>query len=201
MNDLVKNENGVIVDTPNNQQNFNRNLGNNVIKISVKTKKFVNKKTGKPFNSIKGLKHITVLAGEDKENAGADLGRKNVWLDVHFLADAFKTEKGEYCTITDANDITTGYLYVLAKYIQSPSKYQVKFERDKQTDEIVYKDGKAVLKYPEIWIKGGIMGFEPYVSTQDEFDYQTPDMDAEFEEVEESTDVQPEEEDTDEIKM
>ena len=68
-------------------------------------------------------------------------------------------------------DLRTGFLYVIAKYIDSPKRYEVK--EDEET---------GVLKYPQIWIKGGIVGFEAMVAEQDEFDYVPEVKEAEIEE-------------------
>lgn len=149
--------------------NYNKNLGDKVIKISIKcmTKEGINPKSGQKvkFNAIKGLKHLPVI-----DEDGVNIGKHNRWLDMHFTMDAFKTEKNKECEISDASDLKTGFLYVKAKFIDSPRVYKVK--EDEETGEV---------KYPQIWIKGGIMGFEPYVSDQDEFDYVEPVKDAEIE--------------------
>ncbi len=129
-----------------------------VIKISIKCKIEKRLDNGKPFNAIKGLKHIRVIDDE-----GVDIGKHNRWLDVHFRQDAFTVDKQETRNFDNINELKTGYLYVIAKYIDSPKTYQVK--EDETTGE---------LKFPEIWIRGGIVGFEPLVAEQDEFDYVAP---------------------------
>ena len=74
MNEIVAKQNdAVIIDekTGEIKQNFNRNLGEKPIRISIKVVKKVNSVTKKPFNDVSGLKHLDVLANEDLENAGA----------------------------------------------------------------------------------------------------------------------------------
>lgn len=204
MNEIVKQTNDAVVVnelTGEIKQNFNRNLGDKPIRISIKVQKKTNSKTGKQFNDVSGLKNIDVYGNEDSKESGKYLGRKNRWLRMHFTQDAFKNDKNTDCNISDINDLSTGFLYVKAKYIQSPKKYQVVFDKNEKGELLYNKDGKAKMIYPEIWIKGGILGFEPYVSDQDEFDYHQPDLDAEFEEVEKIEDVESEEDDTEESMM
>lgn len=136
------------------KRNYNKDLGEKVLQISIKVKT-CKTKGDKPhsFKSIKGLKNIPVI-NED----GLNEGRKNRWLDMHFTKDAFK-DKAEECNISNPDDLSTGFLYVKAKYVQSPSTYKL-------TED---EDGNNI--YPTIWIKGGIVGFEAYVSDQDEFNY------------------------------
>lgn len=133
---------------------YNKNVGNKVIAISIKCRRIKDASKKLDFNSVKGLKYLTVISEE-----GVNEGKKNRWLDMHFTKDAFKNVPAE-CDVHSADDLTTGFLYVQAKYIQSPRTYQVK--EDEETGEMIY---------PQIWIKGGIIGFEAYVSDQDEFDY------------------------------
>lgn len=153
-NELV-NATGEVVEA----KSFNKNLGNRVIQISIKCRK-IKKADGKgTFNSVKGLKYLTVI---DEE--GVNIGKHNRWLDVHFKRDAFKNIPSE-CEVTSPEDLKTGFLYVKASAVQSPRTYVVK--EDEETGE---------LKYPCIWIQeNGIVGFEPYVSSQDEFTYHEAD--------------------------
>lgn len=154
-NEITKNEN-VAVEVVNEKPAFDFvTAGEKVIRISIKCKIEKRLDNGKPFNSIKGLKHLTVI-----DEDGVDIGKHNRWLDLHFRQDAFKVDKQESRNFDDLMDLKTGFLYVIAKYIDSPKKYVIK--EDEETGE---------LKYPEIWIRGGIVGFEPLVAEQDEFDY------------------------------
>lgn len=138
---------------------FNGDAGEKVIRISIKCRLMKTKDGKKTFNSIKGLKHLRVIDDE-----GVDIGKHNRWLDLHFTQDALKTDKQETRNFEDINDLKTGYLYVKAKFIDSPKTYRTKV--DDETGEV---------QYPQIWVKGGIVGFEPLVAEQDEFDYVEPE--------------------------
>lgn len=158
-------------------KDLNKNNSNRVIRIQIKCRKI--KKDGNSFNSVKGLKHIPVI--ED----GVNLGKKNRWLDVHFMRKAFTKD----CDIASPEDLTTGFLYCKASLVQSPRTYMVK--EDEETGELVY---------PTIWLKdGAVVGFEPYVSSQDEFEYHEDD--AVEAEVVEAEPVEEEPEDEEEVKM
>ena len=138
---------------------FNDKAGDKIIRISIKCRKMKTLDGKNEFNSIKGLKHLRVYDDE-----GVDIGKHNRWLDVHFTQDAFSVDKQPTRNFDNLMDLTTGFLYVKAKFIDSPRTYRI--TEDKDTGE---------LKYPEIWIKGGIAFFEPLVAEQDEFDYVEPE--------------------------
>lgn len=138
---------------------FNGDAGEKVIRISIKCRMMKTLDGKTDFNSIKGLKHLRVI-----DDDGVDIGKHNRWLDLHFRQDALKVDKQETRNFDDINDLKTGYLYVKAKYIDSPKTYRTKV--DEETGEV---------KYPEIWIRGGVVGFEPLVAEQDEFDYVEPE--------------------------
>lgn len=159
-NEITTNKNEVLEVMEQEKPIFdvNKNAGDRVIKISIKCRKMKTLDGKKTFNSIKGLKHIRVIDDE-----GVDIGKHNRWLDVHFTQDAFTTDKQETINFNSVNDLTTGFLYVKAKYIDSPRTYRVGM--NEETGE---------MKYPQIWIKGGICYFEPYTAEQDEFDYVEP---------------------------
>lgn len=155
-NEITKNENAVVEVVESEKPVFDfAKAGEQVIKISIKCKIEKRLDNGKPFNAIKGLKHLTVI-----DEDGIDIGKHNRWLDLRFRQDAFTVDKQPTRNFDNINDLKTGFLYVIAKYIDSPKKYIVK--EDAETGE---------LKYPEIWIRGGIVGFEPLVAEQDEFNY------------------------------
>ena len=128
------------------------NAGDRIIKISIKCRKMKTLDGKKEFNSVKGLKHLTVI-----DEDGVDIGKHNRWLDLHFTQDAFKVAKQDTRNFDDIMDLKTGFLYVIAKYIDSPKRYEVKEDEE-----------PGLLKYPQIWIKGGIGGFEAMVAEQDE---------------------------------
>lgn len=158
----IQNTNEVVevVDTKEVKPAFNDKAGEKIIRISIKCRKMKTKDGKKDFNSIKGLKHLRVYDDE-----GVDIGKHNRWLDVHFTQDAFSVDKQPTRNFDNLMDLTTGFLYVKAKFIDSPRTYRI--TEDKDTGE---------LKYPEIWIRGGIAFFEPLVAEQDEFDYVEPEV-------------------------
>lgn len=150
-NNLVAKSNEVVELTPDM---CNRNLGKGTIAISIRCKRIKDANKKLDFNSVKGYKRVQVI-NDDSVNEGI----KGRWIDVHFTKDAFKSVPQE-CGVHSADDLTTGVLYVQALFIQSPRVYKV--TEDDETGE---------LKYPQIWIKGGIIGFEPLVDTQEDFNY------------------------------
>lgn len=160
-NEIQNTQNEVVevVESKEVKPAFNDKAGEKIIRISIKCRKMKTRDGKKEFNSIKGLKHLPVFDDE-----GVNIGKHNRWLDVHFTQDALKTDKQETRNFDDINDLKTGFLYVKAKFIDSPRTYRI--TEDKETGE---------LKYPEIWIKGGIAFFEPLVAEQDEFDYVEPE--------------------------
>lgn len=190
-NEIQNVDAGVIVDAPV-KPNYNKNLGDKIIKISIKVRK-AKAGSGNIFKSVKGLKYVEVITDGKSE------GKKNRWLDVHFKKKAFTTE----CCVHSVDDLTTGFLYVKAKCIQSPRKYEVIEETDVNGNIIYDVKGEAKLKYPSIWIlDDGIVGFEAYVSDQDEFDYHEPVIEASSVKVdEESGEIIEDEDDTEEVNL
>lgn len=157
-NEIAKQTNNVVLEDA--KPLFNGDAGNKVIRISIKCRLMKTKDGKKTFNSIKSLKHLRCY-----DEDGVDIGKHNRWLDLHFTQDALKVDKQESRNFDDINDLKTGFLYVIAKYIDSPKNYRVSV--DDETGEV---------KYPQIWVKGGIVGFEPLVAEQDEFDYVEPEQ-------------------------
>ena len=155
-NEILQQNNNVVVEDA--KPMFNGDAGEKVIRISIKCRLMKTKDGKKTFNSIKGLKHLRCF-----DEDGIDIGKHNRWLDLHFTQDALKTDKQETRNFEDINDLKTGFLYVKAKFIDSPKTYRTKV--DDETGEV---------QYPQIWVKGGIVGFEPLVAEQDEFDYVEP---------------------------
>lgn len=149
--------------------NYNKKVGNKVLCLTIKCKRIKDEAKKLDFNSVKLLKHLPAY-----DIAGNNLGKKNRWIDLHFTKGAFKAVEAD-CEVHSAEDLMTGFLYVKAFGVQSPSTYKV----------TVDDDGQPV--YPVAWIKdNAVVGFEPYVSSQDEFDYHDTGIDAE-EVVSEST--------------
>lgn len=145
-NEIVEAKQDVVVDEC---VNYNKKTGEIVIPISIKVKRVKTDKAN--FKAVSGLMYLSVI--ED----GIDTGEANRWLNIHFTKEAFSDAAPE-CDIKSIEDLSTGTLYVKAKGVQAPSRYEVKV--DAETGE---------LEYPVIWIRGGIMGFEPYVVSADKF--------------------------------
>ena len=158
-NEIAKQTNQAVEIINDGKPVFNGDAGEKIIRISIKCRMMKTLDGKKEFNSIKGLKHLRCY-----DEDGVDIGKHNRWLDLHFRQDALKVDKQETRNFDDINDLKTGFLYVKAKYIDSPRAYRVL--EDEKTGE---------LKFPEIWIRGGVVGFEPLVAEQDEFDYVEPE--------------------------
>ena len=182
---------GVIVDA-SVKPNYNKNLGDKIIKISIKVRK-AKAGSGNVFKSVKGLKYVEVITDGKSE------GKKNRWLDVHFMKKAFTNE----CCVHSVDELTTGFLYVKAKCVQSPRKYEIVEETDEDGNIVYESNGEAKLVYQSIWIRDdGIVGFEAYVSDQDEFDYHEPVIEASSVKVdEESGEIIEDEDDTVEVNL
>lgn len=182
---------GVIVDA-SVKPNYNKNLGDKIIKISIKVRK-AKAGSGNVFKSVKGLKYVEVITDGKSE------GKKNRWLDVHFMKKAFTNE----CCVHSVDELTTGFLYVKAKCVQSPRKYEIVEETDEDGNIIYESNGEAKLVYPSIWIRDdGIVGFEAYVSDQDEFDYHEPVIEGSIVKVdEESGEIIEDEDDAKEVNL
>lgn len=120
------------------------------IRIFVSKK---NKKDGGSFIAVKAQMYLDTFTKE-----GISLGKRNVSVDVSFTKEAFDDCPNQ-CGLRRVDDLKSGYLYVLAKYIQAPFNYKVK------------KNDEDKLVYPKVWVKGGIVGFEPLTVSQDAFEY------------------------------
>ena len=140
---------------------YNKNVGEKIYAISIKCKKVKTDKVN--FNAVSGLMYLPVIKD------GVDTGEANRWLNVHFTKDAFKNMPEE-CKISSIEDLTTGTLYVKAGKIQAPSRY-----------ELTVNEETGEVEYPQIWIRGGIVGFEPYVVDEDKFTYHKKDKSIEAE--------------------
>ena len=146
-NEIAEVKQDVVIDTPN----YNKKTGDVVIPISIKCKRVKTDKVN--FNAVSGLMYLPVI------DNGIDIGEANRWLNIHFTKEAFKNIPDE-CDAKSIEDLKTGTLYVKAQFVQAPSRYEVSV--DAETGEVTY---------PSIWIRGGIMGFEPYVVSADKFAY------------------------------
>ena len=166
-----------------NYEDVNRNGDNDVIVLSVKSKQ-IPKSDGKgTFPSIKVLMYIRTLQSigengepvyvfdKDTKVTYKDRGYMNRWIDLHFTTKAFKEGCYEGCILKDINDIKTGTLYVNANYIDKPNKWIVTPLVDEKGNQVYNKKGEPVMKYPEVWIKGGLIGFQKFKPTQSSFSY------------------------------
>lgn len=139
---------------------LNKNIENQYIAMGIKVSK-VKASKGNIFKSVKGYMCL------DCYNVDGDYeGEFSRWIDVHFTRDAFKNTQ---CEIKSIDDLQSGTLYVLAKYLQAPSVYKPEYLKDDEGNEVLTTDGERVIKYPQIWVKGGIVGFIPYAPSQDKF--------------------------------
>lgn len=97
------------------------------------------------------------------------IGKFSRRIDVRFTQDAFKTGAFEGCNVSSINDLQTGTLYALARYVQQPQKYQVKPLLDDKGMQKTDKNGKPIFEYPSLWIKGGILANVPFIANQELF--------------------------------
>ena len=167
---IVKDINAVgIKSTKMDLPNFKElNLGDEPRRLKIKVENGT-KADGTKFKKVTGYIKCDIYEGIEDEAKLVGRGVKRV--SVHFKQVAFKEERGENCNVSDINDLTSGYLFVKAKGLRKPSVYKLRYERDKKTNEIKYdEEGNAIIKYPEIWIERGILGFIGYVTSQDDLD-------------------------------
>ena len=128
------------------------------LKISVRNGK---KKDGSTFKIVKGFVKLECF-DEDGNSEGVKVRK----LDVHFTKVAFKGA----LNVHTPEELKSGYLYVRAKGLQLPPRYQVTIKQDENGNDMYDEEGKAILKYPEIWIKSDIIGLEEFVTSQDALD-------------------------------
>ena len=128
------------------------------IKISVRNGK---KKDGSTFKIVKGFVKLECF-DEDGNSEGVKVRK----LDVHFTKVAFKGAMN----VHSPEELKSGYLYVRAKGLQLPPRYQVTIKQDENGNDMFDEEGRAILKYPEIWIKSDIIGLEEFVTSQDALD-------------------------------
>lgn len=148
-NQIVENKN--TAEIVEDRTIYNKNVGEKIYAISIKCKRVKTNKVN--FNAVSGLMYLPVIKD------GVDIGEANRWLNVRFTKNAFN-DTPEECKVRSIEDLTTGTLYVKAIKIQAPSRYEPTV--NEETGEV---------EYPSIWIRGGIVGFEPYVVSEDKFAY------------------------------
>lgn len=157
---------------------FNANVGEEPRRLQIKTQIRENQDTKNKFKAVSVLMHLDVYDVD-----GNYEGKKNRWVNLKFTKEAWKNLEGT-SNVKSVDDLTLGFLYVRAKGIQAPRSYRPSYSKLKDGSIKYDKNGEAEIKYPEVWIKEGIIGFEQYVSSQDSFDYKQT-IDAETGEIKE----------------
>ena len=142
-------------------------LGNEPRKLKIKVTNG-KKSDGTKFKKVTGYAKLPIYEGIGDEAVYVRDGVKR--MSVHFKQVAFKDERGENCNVSDINDLQTGYLFVKAKGLRIPTIYKLQYEKNEDGSIKYDKDGNAVIKYPEIWIERGILGFLASVTSQDSLD-------------------------------
>ena len=128
------------------------------IKISVRNGK---KKAGGTFKKVTGYVKL-----ECYDIDGNFEGVKVRKLDVHFRKKAFTGAMN----VHSPEELKSGYLYVRAKGLQLPNRYQVSIKQDEDGNDLYNEEGYAILKYPIIWIQSDIIGLEEFVTSQEALD-------------------------------
>lgn len=142
-------------------------LGNEPRKLKIKVTNG-KKKDGTTFKKVTGYAKLPIYEGVGDEAVYVRDGVKR--MSVHFKKAAFKEESGDTLNVHDIEDLQSGYLFVKAKGLRIPSVYRLQYEKN-EDGSIKYDDnGEAVIKYPEIWIERGILGFLAAVTSQDSLD-------------------------------
>lgn len=146
-----------------NLEEVNKDGANDILSIAIRVKNLETKDKKKKFKSVKASMYLEVFKNENGELKS--LGYKNRWIDLSFTTDAFNNECYEGCVVKSVSDLSTGTLYVNANYVDAPNSYKVTIDEDGKT------------KYPKIWVRGGIVGFQKYKPSQDKFNYHKPTSD------------------------
>lgn len=165
---VKKNASVGIVSTNMELPNFKEvNLGDEPRRLKIRVENG-HKADGGTFKKVYGYIICDIYEGIEEEAKFVRRGVKK--LSVHFKKVAFKEEKGENSNVSDIEDLSSGYIFVKAKGLRKPSQYKLRYERDKEGNIIYDKDGNAKIKYPEIWIEKGILGFIAVVTAQEDLD-------------------------------
>ena len=182
---IIKKSNSVgIVSTQMELPNFKElNLGDEPRKLQIKVENG-KKADGSTFKKVTGYVILDIYEGIEDEAKFVRRGIKRI--SVHFKKVAFKEEAGENLNVHDIEDLQSGHLFVKAKGLRKPSIYKLRYERDKEGNIMYDENGEAIIKYPEIWIERGVLGFIPFVTSQDDLDvenYKDDSIDAEASDV------------------
>lgn len=164
--DVLKNENVSLVEEVKDVKPlFNPNASENIIRLCIRCKKRKSSK-GIEFNTAQ----VSIYLDCYDEDGNFE-EKANRWVDLKFKREAFKEAVGETINVSSIDDLSGGFLYVKGGYIDKPKRYQIKDKVDKNGNTIYDENGEALKQFPECWIKGGIIGFEKYVPSQDDFEY------------------------------
>ena len=155
-------------------------LGNEPRRLKIKVTNG-KKADGTKFKKVTGYVKLPIYEGIGDDATYVRDGIKRI--SVHFKQVAFKEERGETCNVSDINDLQTGYLFVKAKGLRIPSIYKLQYETD-DNGEIKYaENGEAIIKYPEIWVEKGVLGFLASVTSQNALDVDSDTNTVDAEEV------------------
>lgn len=152
------------VELPNFKQ---IDLGNEPRKLKIKVTNG-KKADGTTFKKVTGYAKLPIYEGVGDEAVYVRDGVKR--MSVHFKKVAFKDECGDTLNVHDIEDLQSGYLFVKAKGLRIPSVYRLQYEKNEDGSIKYDNNGEAVIKYPEIWIEKGVLGFLAAVTSQDSLD-------------------------------
>lgn len=142
-------------------------LGNEPRKLKIKVTNG-KKADGTTFKKVTGYAKLPIYEGIGDEAVYVRDGVKR--MSVHFKKVAFKDECGDTLNVHDIEDLQSGYLFVKAKGLRIPSVYRLQYEKNEDGSIKYDNNGEAVIKYPEIWIEKGVLGFLAAVTSQDSLD-------------------------------
>lgn len=162
---IVKKSNVLSVESSNIQlPDFKQiDLGNEPRKLKIKVTNG-KKADGTKFKKVTGYVKLPIYEGIGDEAVYVRDGVKR--MSVHFKQVAFKEDRGETCNVSDINDLQSGYLFVKAKGLRIPSVYKLQYEKNEDGTLKYDENGEAIIKYPEIWIERGMLGFLGAVISQ-----------------------------------
>ena len=158
-------------------------LGNEPRRLKIKVTNG-KKADGTKFKKVTGYVRLPIYEGIGDDAVYVRDGIKRI--SVHFKQVAFKEERGETCNVSDINDLQTGYLFVKAKGLRIPSVYRITEEKDSEGNIIYQENGEAKIKYPEIWVEKGVLGFLASVTSQNALDVDADDNTVDAEDVKEN---------------
>lgn len=182
---IIKKSNVLSVESSNIQlPDFKQiDLGDEPRKLKIKVTNG-KKDDGSTFKKVTGYVVLDIYEGIEDEAKFVRRGIKRI--SVHFKKVAFKEEAGENLNVHDIEDLQSGHLFVKAKGLRIPSIYKLRYEHDKDGNIMYDNNGEAIIKYPEIWVERGMLGFIPFVTAQDSLNvenYKDDSIDAEASDV------------------